>query len=310
MNRLNTPSTPSQQSKFSKKLVPTSLILLGIVLVVLMPLAIWVAYGPMPNQTSDSANSSSNNVIFPLISAGVMTTFSIAVLNRYISSKKMYFFFWGTGLLMFSIVSLSEIYLSIQWHSWAFFSWYFFGAVLNAAWIGQGTICLLLSSKWLRPTITLLLVASSAALIVMLQTMSLLDVSKFDNTIIMNAQYRNIMPTPLEGGIIRIMTPFFNVYGATSLIGGAVWSAYLFWRKSILPNRVIGNILIAIGAIIISTTSILTRMGFSKWWYLGELLAAILLFVGFIIASRQTYAKVSKNTTMFTKQSVVDYTNE
>ena len=89
MNRFN---TPSQQSKLSKKLIPTSLILLGIVLVVLMPLAIWVAYGPMPNQTSAKAIGSSNNIIFPLMSAGLMTMFSIAVLNRYISSKKMYFF--------------------------------------------------------------------------------------------------------------------------------------------------------------------------------------------------------------------------
>ena len=293
-----------------QKLVPTLLVVCSITLILLIPLAIWVAYGPMSNQTDTVTIGNSNNILLPILSAGLMIVFAIFVLNRYISSNKIHFFFWGTGLLMFSVVSLSEIYLSMQWNRWAFFFWYFFGAVLNAAWIGQGTICLLLSSKWLRPTITLLLFASSTALIVMLQTMSLLDVSKFDNTIIINAQYRNIIPAPLEGSIIRLMTPFFNVYGATSLIGGAVWSAYLFWRKSILPNRVIGNILIAIGAIIISTTSILTRIGVSKWWHLGELLAAILLFVGFIFASRQTYAKVSKNTTMFTRQSAVDYTNE
>ncbi len=307
MNRL---TAPSQQSKLSKKLVPTSLILLGIVLVVLMPLAIWVAYGPMTNQTSTKAIGSSNNIVFPLMSAGLMTTFSIAVLNRYLSSKKMYFFFWGTGLLMFSMVSLSEIYLSIQWNRWAFFSWYFFGAVLNAAWIGQGTIYLLFSRKWVRFTVPVLLFGSLAALIIMLQTMPMLDVSKFSNNIAISEQYRDIMPTPSKGGVIRLLTPIFNIYGAIALIGGAVWSAYLFWRKKVLPNRVIGNILIAIGATIVSAASILTRMGYGNWWYLGELLSATLLFAGFILASRKTYMQFAHREVKLVSNTSNNYINE
>ena len=291
------------KSTLFNKLVPASLIVLGIVLVVLLPLAIWVAYGPIPNYTNSDGIGSNNNIMFPLLSAGLMIVFAISVLNRYISSNKLQFLFWGTGLLMFSVVSLSEIYLSIKWNRWAFFFWYFFGATLNAAWIGQGTICLLLSHKWIRPTVTLLLVTSLAALIIMLQSMSMLDVSQFNNTISISEQYRNIMPAPHKGGNIRLITPLFNVYGATTLIGGAVWSAYLFWRKSVLPNRVIGNILIAIGAIIISATSILTRMGITEWWYVGELLAAVLLFAGFILSSRQTYVKASKQTTTLMEAS-------
>ena len=291
------------KSTLFNKLVPASLIVLGIVLVVLLPLAIWVAYGPTPNYTNSDGIGSNNNIMFPLLSAGLMIVFAISVLNRYISSNKLQFLFWGTGLLMFSVVSLSEIYLSIKWNRWAFFFWYFFGATLNAAWIGQGTICLLLSHKWIRPTVTLLLVTSLAALIIMLQSMSMLDVSQFNNTISISEQYRNIMPAPHKGGNIRLITPLFNVYGATTLIGGAVWSAYLFWRKSVLPNRVIGNILIAIGAIIISATSILTRMGITEWWYVGELLAAVLLFAGFILSSRQTYVKASKQTTTLMEAS-------
>ena len=124
--------------------------------------------------------------------------------------------------------------------------------------------------------------------------MPMLDVSKFSNNIAISEQYRDIMPTPSKGGVIRLLTPIFNIYGATALIGGAVWSAYLFWRKKVLPNRVIGNILIAIGATIVSAASILTRMGYGNWWYLGELLSATLLFAGFILASRKTYMQVKK----------------
>ena len=55
---------------------------------------------------------------------------------------------------------------------------------------------------------------------------------------------RGLLPL---GSPVRLTTPFFNIYGLLTLVGGAIWSAYLFWRKRVLPNRVIGNVLIAAG---------------------------------------------------------------
>jgi drug/metabolite transporter (DMT)-like permease len=69
-------------------------------------------------------------------------------------------------------------------------------------------------------------------------------------------------------------------------VGGAIWSAYLFWRKRVLPNRVIGNVLIAGGALLIGLASTLTRLGYGQFLYLGELLCAILMFTGFRFAAR------------------------
>ena len=70
------------------------------------------------------------------------------------------------------------------------------------------------------------------------------------------------------------------------MVGGAIWSAYLFWRKRVMPNRVIGNVLIAAGALSIGSASTLTRLGHGQFLYLGELLAAILMFIGFRFAAR------------------------
>jgi len=84
---------------------------------------------------------------------------------------------------------------------------------------------------------------------------------------------------------VRLTTPFFNVYGLITLVGGALWSTYLFWRKRVLPNRVVGNVLIAIGALIIASASTLTRLGYGQVLYLGELLAATLMFAGFLVAA-------------------------
>ena len=53
-----------------------------------------------------------------------------------------------------------------------------------------------------------------------------------------------------------------------------------------LPNRVIGNVLIAAGALLIGSASTLTRLGYGQFLYLGELLSAILMFAGFRVAAR------------------------
>jgi drug/metabolite transporter (DMT)-like permease len=82
-----------------------------------------------------------------------------------------------------------------------------------------------------------------------------------------------------------LSTPFFNVYGLITLVGGALYSTYLFWRKRVLPNRVIGNVLIAVGALIIASASTLTRLGYGSLLAIGQLLAAVLMFSGFLVAA-------------------------
>ena len=94
---------------------------------------------------------------------------------------------------------------------------------------------------------------------------------------------RGLLPL---GSPVRLTTPFFNIYGLLTLVGGAIWSAYLFWRKRVLPNRVIGNVLIAAGALLIGSASTLTRLGYGQFLYLGELLSAIIMFAGFRVAAR------------------------
>jgi hypothetical protein len=88
------------------------------------------------------------------------------------------------------------------------------------------------------------------------------------------------------GTPVRLTTPFFNIYGLFALVGGALWSAYLFWRKRVLPNRVLANVLIAAGALLIGTASTLTRLGYGQYLYIGELLSAVLMFSGFLMSAR------------------------
>ena len=215
-----------------------------------------------------------------------MLVFMAYVLQRYWLRRKPHFLFWGLGLAMFGAGSFAEAYLALAWNRWIFFTWYFFGAVLNAAWIGHGTVYLLVRKRWVGWLTGALLLGSLAALVLMLQIMPRLDPSQFSTSMAISEQYREIMPAITDGATVRLTTPFFNIYGLIALVGGALWSAFLFWRKRVLPNRVVGNALIAAGALSIGFASTLTRLGYGSLLYLGELVAAALMFAGFLVAAR------------------------
>ncbi len=83
---------------------------------------------------------------------------------------------------------------------------------------------------------------------------------------------------------VRSLTPFFNLYGTVTLVGGAAYSAWLFWRKRVLLHRTIGNILIAAGAILPAFGGAFSRFGLGGALYISELLGAILMFIGFLRA--------------------------
>ncbi|MGD2078691.1 MAG: hypothetical protein PVH18_09930 [Chloroflexota bacterium] len=225
------------------------------------------------------------NLLLPFLSTLVMFVFAAYVLQRYYVRRRLPFLFWGLGLAMFGIGSLAEAMFAFGWNDWVFFAWYLFGAVLTAAWIGQGTVYLLAKKKRAHILTGILIAASLLAALMLLSTMPDLDSSIFTPDEPISEQYRSIMPPISEGGYVRLTTPFFNVYGLVTLVGGALWSTFLFWRKRVLPNRVVGNVLIAVGALTIASASTLTRLGYGQVLYLGELLAAILMFAGFLVAA-------------------------
>lgn len=253
------------------------------------------------------------NHILPFISTVIMLYFTVNVLQRFFVRRQAHFLFWGVGLAMFGAGSFAEAYLALAWNKWVFFAWYLFGAALNAAWLGHGTLALLVRRKWVHVVTALLVIGSLYASSLMLQAMPKLDEAVFTTDKIISEQYgtkvldegesvpagaqtitttdrgeevtavRGILPL---GTPVRLTTPFFNIYGLLTLVGGAIYSAFLFWRKRVMPNRVVGNVLIAAGALLIGFASTLTRLGYGEYLYLGELLSAILMFIGFRYAAK------------------------
>jgi hypothetical protein len=86
----------------------------------------------------------------------------------------------------------------------------------------------------------------------------------------------------------RALTPAFNIAGALVLLLGAVISALYFWRTRDLPDRVLSNVLIALGAFVPSIASGLSRFGITSVFFLGELVGLLCILAGFVLSASRS----------------------
>jgi hypothetical protein len=214
------------------------------------------------------------NTILPFVSSAVSLAFAIVVLVRYFRSKgHSHLLLWTIGLLMYSLGGFCEGWNgAFGWNPTVFRLWYLFGAMLVAAWLGQGTVYLLAKSRTAHITMVLLLAASVYGAFRVFGAD--LDQSR------MNAG--ELSGHAILSGGVRILTPFFNIYGTLTLVGGAAYSAWIFFRKRLLRNRAIGNVLIAAGSMLPAIGGTVSRFGLSSALYLLELCGAVVIFLGFL----------------------------
>ena len=85
---------------------------------------------------------------------------------------------------------------------------------------------------------------------------------------------------------IRLMTPFFNIYGTLLLAGGAIKSSWYFLWSGGSLSRAAGTALVALGAIVVATGGTLTRLNVPETLYLTELIGLLFIFAGFYFSNR------------------------
>lgn len=230
--------------------------------------------------------------LLPLLSTVVTFVFTTLVFQRYQRRRGLHLFIWGIGLTLYGLGTLSEFVASLGWSPLFFRLWYIAGALLTAAWLGQGTFFLLVRRRTVPNTFLVLL--ALASLFGIVRTFATpLSADEFDHLVPLSEQYRAIMDT---AGSLRLTTILLNIYGTLLLVGGALYSAWLFWRKQVLPHRVVGNILIAVGALMPAAGGTFLAVGGADWLYLSELLGAVLMFVGFVRATAQPVAVAATQT--------------
>jgi hypothetical protein len=184
---------------------------------------------------------------------------------------------WTVGLLWYAISTGTQALGAARgWDPLTYRWWYLTGACYTAAYLGMGSLYLL-APRFIANAIMAFLVLGS------LMVAPLVLLVPLDPSLLPAA---GVAPTGQALRTeVRIVTPVYNVFGAGALFVGAAWGALTFWQRG-RAARALANVLIALGALLPSFASGLTRFGISSTLALGQFLGVLCILAGFLVALR------------------------
>lgn len=210
---------------------------------------------------------------------------AVFVLDQYLHRLRAYKLLWFLGLVAYGVAATVEAVGAVQGH-WSlgiYRTWYFFGGLLIAAYLGMGTAYLLLPRRVAHGVMALLALATIyGAVRVFTAPISAADLHRLLDSApeqVVEVSSFTIMPLDIE-----ILAPIMNISGTALLFGGALWSAWVFWRKHIMSYRVVSNVLIASGALISALGTGLVRLGIASGFFLGQLIGVAFILAGFLVS--------------------------
>jgi hypothetical protein len=208
----------------------------------------------------------------PLATTLVAAFFAPAVFRRWRERGGPHLLWWSVGIAMYGVGTLTESLTTLLgWNEWVFRAWYVSGALLGGAPLAQGTVYLMFSRKTAHRLAALLVTAVVAATTAVI-------LSPIDHA--------RVAAHSLSGSVMtwrgaRLFSPFINTYAAVFLVGGAVVSAWRFRRDAAARHRFLGNVYIALGALLPGIGGTATRFGHVEVLYVTEFLGLVLIWVGY-----------------------------
>ncbi len=208
----------------------------------------------------------------PIITSIFSIWFGTLLFRRYRELGGMHLLWWAIGVFAFAAGTITESLTTlIGWQEPLFRAWYISGALFGGFPLAQGTVYLLLDRKTAdRLTAIVLSVAVVAATCVLLTPidMSLVETHRLSGRV-------------MEWTWVRAFSPFINLYAVIFLVGGAVYSALKYRKSPGMSHRVIGNWLIAIGALLPGIGGSFTRFGHVEVLYVTEFVGIVLIYFGY-----------------------------
>lgn len=221
----------------------------------------------------------------PIITSLVTVPFTIILYLRWRKTpESLHFMWWMFGVFAYGIGTLTESLTTILgWQEWIFRSWYISGALLGGAPLAQGTVYLLLKTRTAhRYTFILVLVILTASICVLLSPIDMKYV-----------EGHRLSGKVLGWQWVRAFSPFINIYALFFLMGGAFWSAWKYFRRdNEIGVRVIGNVCIAVGALLPGIGGSFTRFDYVEVLYATELIGISFIWIGYHVMSHNKVASI------------------
>lgn len=221
-----------------------------------------------------------NNIYFEYVPI-LTTIFSVFFFNEiykhYKTRKTKYLLWWSIGVLTFGLGTFAEsINVLFGWNEINLKYWYIVGALLGGFPLAQGTVYLLMRRKFANFTTILFSIVIIIASVCVIITP--LDIpNDFD--------YK-LTGTVFSWQWVRYFSPVINIYAFIFLVGGAVYSAFKYYKLKDKQARFKGNIYIAIGGLLPGIGGSFTRIGYVNVLFVTELLGLLLIYVGYYIIKK------------------------
>ncbi|GAC1695062.1 MAG: hypothetical protein NVS9B6_00090 [Candidatus Limnocylindrales bacterium] len=207
-----------------------------------------------------------------VLATAVSALFAAVVLGQYLRQRKPYQLVWGVGLFLFALAAAAgALARSSGVNATEYRVFYLFGAILNVAWLGLGTIYLLARRRW-----------ATGALFAVILLSVVSTVAVFSAPVDLAAAVdsgRGFQDAPLP----RILAGIGSGVGSIVLIGGALWSAWVFLRRRHNGRRALANVIIAVGVLIVAAGGTATFTGASGILELTNLVGISVMFAGFLL---------------------------
>lgn len=210
----------------------------------------------------------------PIITTIFSVFFVREIYLHYKNRKTQYLLWWTIGVLTFGLGTLAEsINVIFGWNEINLKYWYIVGALLGGFPLAQGSVYLLMSKKLADFTtwffVTAIIIGSVCIILTPISIPSDFD-------------YK------LTGKVftwkwVRYFSPIINIYSFYFLVGGAIHSAFKYYKQTNKEARFKGNIYIAIGGLLPGIGGTFTRMGYVNVLFVTELIGLILIYFGYRI---------------------------
>jgi glucan phosphoethanolaminetransferase (alkaline phosphatase superfamily) len=210
--------------------------------------------------------------VLPALTAVVSAVFTIAVAMRYARAKRIALLAWSIGLGLFTVAALAGALAQTSGASETEYRvFYLFGGILNVAWLALGTV-LLVTPRFAKPSLVVVVILSLVSAYAVFTTPVNLQIA---------LDTGKGFP---DGSLPRILAAIGSGVGSLVLIGGALWSAFVFLRRRRNGRRALSNIVIAAGVIIVAVGGTVTFTGASGILEFTNMIGVSVMFVGFLIA--------------------------
>lgn len=209
----------------------------------------------------------------PILSTIISAGFAWAIFARYRRKPDAYhLLWWGIGIVTYGAGTLIESVNTLAgWSVPLFKAWYIAGALLGGAPLAIGTIYLLWSNR-----------AGHVAVVLLCLTVGITSIFVILSPIKMELVDPHLLSSRVLGWqAIRRVSPFINSAAFLFLVGGAVYSAIRFFKHPASRHVSVGNIFIAVGALLPGVGGVGSRMGHTELLYIGEFIGVILIWFGY-----------------------------